>query len=372
MHMIGNLGLLIDKILRRPYSPKDIRIMLFLSILLIIGIKMIYNNIIYSHLRLVWRGYHAPSSNPGALNDIVCLSFSPDSRLLASSALDGTVKIWDADRGIILKVIQTDASSLAFSPDGKILALASEGKIKLYQTNSWRLMKILQDKNVESNSPIAFSPTGELIAAGGGYWREIRPNKWVIVSGGAKIWDIRKGSLLDILYPEKMVDSVAFSPIGHILALTSRDVNYNVFVHIWDIESWRKITDLEVINSYTLNDLAFDPNGLYLASGGDDGTIMVWRTDNWTLTITLRGGSDIQTVTFSPDGKLLASKSRDALILWRVERWNRVARWHLKYKWWLAEISPSKIVTFSPDGKFLAIGDEFGTIYVFEINRNLE
>lgn len=352
MHMIEFL----NKIFGGPYRLKDIRIIFWL-ILLIIGIKTIYNNI-HPQLRLVWKGYHAPSSNPGAFNDIICLSFSPDGRLLASSALDGTTKIWDDNKGIILKVIQTYASSLTFSPDGKILALASNGKIKLYQTNSWRLMRILQAKNIESNSPIAFSPTGKLIAAGG--------------DGGAKIWNISTGNLLDILHSEKIVDAITFSPISHILAIAARDMDNNISVHIWDIENWREITDLTVISSYELNDLAFDPNGLYLASGGEDGIIRIWQTDNWALTTTLRGGSDIQTVTFSPDGKLLASKSRGALILWRVERWNRVARWRLKYKWWLAEIAPSEIVTFSPNRKFLAIGDEFGIIYVFEINQDLE
>lgn len=359
-HMIEFL----NKIFERPYWL----ILLIVGILLILGIKIIYNNI-HSQLRLVWKSYHTPSPNPGAFNDIICLSFSPDGRLLVSSALDGTTKIWDAEKGIILKTIQTYASSLAFSPDGKILALSSGGKIKLYQTNDWQLMKVLQAKNIESNSPIAFSPTGKLIAASGGRWKEIQPNKWVITDGGARIWDISTGNLLDILHPEKMVDVVTFSPINHILAIAARDVNNNASIHIWNIEDWREITDLAVASGYALNDLAFDPNGLYLASGGDDGFIRIWRTDNWTLTITLRDRPHVQTVTFSPDGKLLASKSRGALTLWQVERWNRVARWRLKYKWWLAEISPSKIVTFSPNGKYLAVGDEFGTIYVFEIKR---
>lgn len=342
---------------------------LFLLIALVVAIKLIRNYITSPKLKLVWKGHHAPSLNPGALNDIICLSFAPNNKLLASSALDGTVKIWDVNKGIILKVIQTSASSLAFSPDGKILALSIEGKIKLYQTNNWQLMKILRIKNVESASPIAFSPTGELIATGGGHWEEIQSNKWVIVNGGAKIFDIHKGKLLDILYPAEIVDTIAFSPIDRILAIASRDINNKIFVHIWDVENWREITNLKIIDSYyALNDLAFSPNGLYLAAGGDDGIIRVWRTDNWTLTATLRGGSDIQTVTFSPDGKWLASKERGALILWQVGQWNRVARWRLKYKWWLAEIMPSKIIAYSPNGQFLATGDEFGTIYVFEGN----
>jgi WD40 repeat protein len=319
-------------------------------------------------LELVWQASHAPSSNAGALNDILSLAFSPDGKLLASSALDGTIKIWDVSKGALLKTLQSGASSLTFSPDGGFLAGSDGDKIKLWRTKDWQLTKILQRQDVKSNSPIAFSPDGKLMVAGGGGWEEIKPNNWVIIGGGIKVWDIRKGHLLKIVSSDTIIEAVSFSPNGKILAVGSRNRDNVASVQIWETKNWTKVVQLMKHNG-AIRSVAFAPDGSLLASGSEDNTIKVWRVGSWQLVTTLKGcGWHIQGVVFSPEGRLLATKSRDGVLtLWEVERWQKIAKKRLKYKWWLAEITPSHIIAFSPDGKYLAVGDEYGGIWVFKI-----
>jgi serine/threonine protein kinase len=129
---------------------------------------------------------------------------------------------------------------------------------------------------------------------------------------------------------------------------------------------WREVATLRGHGNW-VNSVSFSPDGKFLASGSSDETVKVWAVGSWREVVTLRGhGGDVNSVSFSPDGKFLASGSSDDTVktvkVWEVGSWQEVAtlRGHGSYVW---------SVTFSPDGKFLASGSDDNTVKVWAVGR---
>jgi WD40 repeat protein len=101
----------------------------------------------------------------------------------------------------------------------------------------------------------------------------------------------------------------------------------------------------------SVNSITFSPNGKYLASGSDDNTVKLWSMESQNEIITLQGHRGwVYSVAFSPDGKYLASGSDDTMVkLWIVESWEEVTTLQ-------GHNSSVFSVAFSSDGKYLASG----------------
>ena len=102
----------------------------------------------------------------GGISD---LAFSPDGRFLAASTEEGSVKIWDGPTLRELTVIRAHSlpvRGLAFSPDSRRLATASEGEeaIRLWDVATWQPLITLGRKGA-AISQLAFTPDGNGIAA---------------------------------------------------------------------------------------------------------------------------------------------------------------------------------------------------------------
>ena len=151
------------------------------------------------------------------------------------------------------------------------------------------------------------------------------------------------------------IRSVAFSPDGKFLASGSNEGT----VKIWDVGSWREVAILRHWDGVI--SVVFSPDSKFLASGGSDKTVKVWEVGSWREVTTLWGhGDGVSSVSFSPNGKFLASGSWDETVkVWDVGSWEvATLRGHGGPVW---------SVAFSPDGKFLASGSDDGTIGLWEI-----
>jgi predicted NACHT family NTPase len=248
------------------------------------------------------------------------------------------------------------ALSVAFSPDGGLLALGSwdgaRSIIGLWQVSNWALVRTLDGETSKVTS-VAFSPDGQLLASGN--WATGN----TAIPSTIKLWRVSDGELVHTLTGHTGgVYSVAFSPDGELLASGSEDGT----AKLWRVSDGELVRSLEGQTGGVLS-VAFSPDGKLLASGSEDGTIKLWRVSDGELVRSLEGQTGgVLSVAFSPDGKLLASGSEDGTIkLWQVANGGevRTLSGHTDWVW---------SVAFSPDGQLLASGSSDGTIKLWGVS----
>ena len=231
------------------------------------------------------------------------IQFLPDGKILDFS--DNTIQIWDAQT---LKEKFTDTGRVAFfyskavSPDGMTHVRENEKDLQLYlwDVKTGKSVGKLSG-NTESVRSIAFSPDGSILA--GGFDNTIR------------IWDTRTGKWKKSLIVHKgSVRTLTFSPNGEILASGNSDKN----IRLWETKKWKHIATLSGHND-SLRNLAFSPDGKTLASGSYDGTIRIWNTRTGKEKTKIIHNQLPYYVILSSDGKTLVNSEFVEVFLWDID-----------------------------------------------------
>ncbi len=247
----------------------------------------------------------------GHSNRVLSVIFSYDNQILASGSEDCSIILWDVNTGLCLRKLQGHKSglrSLAFTKDNRILASSSDDRtIKLWNVSTGQCLTTLRGHTNRIRS-IAIQKTVnglEVLASGSD-------------DGTIKLWDICTGECIQTLQGHtSWVRSVAFSHDGCLLASGSDDFT----IKFWDIRTGECIQTLEEHTSWVWS-VAFAPVDISqdytIASCSEDRTVKIYRAQN---NQTLSGHSSLVCcVTFSGDGKILASGSQDETIkLWNFE-----------------------------------------------------
>jgi RNA polymerase sigma factor (sigma-70 family) len=255
-------------------------------------------------------------------------AFSPDGKTIAATVSEeirlpdsvmirDVVKVWDARTLALKRALGGDSQlvHVAFSPDGKRVAGCDPGRkiVNLWNLASGALERKLKIEEAQPWS-LAFSPDGKLVAVGGQ-----REDK----TGEITLWEVNNGKLRHQWDLEHYANTVVFSPDGKRIASSDG----GDLVKIWDVEKGEVMVSIKG-NKRGPRSIAFFPNGAILAVGGPDGRVRLWNVRTGELLQTLSGHSaEVHSVAISPDGKTLASVSQDQTArLWPITTPNSGAK----------------------------------------------
>ena len=302
----------------------------------------------------------------GADNTVVSMAFSPDGNILAVGSDDDKIRLWNITHNFeVATPIRPPLSghggpvySVAFSPDGYTLASGSgDDTVRL-----WNLPSTTLSGQASAVGTVAFSPDGSVLATGSN-------------DDTIRLWNVTNPAYPAPLGPSLTgatgsIASVAFSPDGRTLAAGSNDDT----IRLWNLTNPAHPTPLGApLTGFTgsVYAVAFSPDGRTLAAGSNDDTIRLWNVTNpahpTPLGQPLYGHTNyVLSVAFSPDGKVLASGSSDDTVrLWNVTNLSKaILIGH-------PLTGPTNAiwgVAFSQDGRTLAAGSSDDTIWLWNVS----
>ncbi len=350
-------------------------------------------------------------------NRVISLAFSPDGTRLASGKQDRTVRLWDTtgnDEPILLqkqslsRVLLRSTQELVdgpnvllFSPDGKILACGEGQNVKLWDTTTGELITTFKG-HIGLVHYLAFSPDGGILASASEdgtvlYWNiktgdQLPPKitehtdeleiisfmngsstlASVAYSGIITLWDLEtsqrtthrtKTAFENTRYCLEAIP-LAFSPDGTklaskgILNTPTEPLGTTSRIRLIDVTTGRELTSLTYSNENVTPNLTFSPDGktvVFSAHRGTYGKIRLWNTET-DKTLDIRFSDQpawISAAAFSPDGNKLVAGTSDG----KVQMWDAKTGVHLTS---FFDKPPPKSgalmnLTFSSDGSLLAV-----------------
>ena len=213
----------------------------------------------------------------------------------------------------------------------------------------WSLVSISQLCQISGHSQpvlsLAFSPDGQILAS-------TAKDKTI------KLWSVAEGAEIATLTGHKLApNAVVFSPDGQILASGGADKT----IKLWNVASQEETASFAA-HKLAINALAFSPDGQILASGSRDKTIKLWNLASKEETATLSGHKQgISAIGFSPDGQTIASAGADQTIkLWNKKTQSEIVA--IATPSW-----QTGAIAITADGQTFAGSNEQGAIKLWQI-----
>jgi WD40 repeat protein len=274
-------------------------------------------------------------------SNLVCaVAYSPNGKLLASGSGNGELQFWDAATGKLVWALEDSRGvithTIAFSPDGELLASNKEGMLGIWQASTGKKLRDLEGGNTGWEGSAAFSPDGKELALGTDNDQAIR------------IFDPATGKLnRKITGHEKAAVVVVYSKDGKLLVSASKDKT----ARIWNAATGKELHRFQ--EPEEVEDVALSPDCKLLAVKTHK-IVRLWDVASGKEVHRFEHSSmDRRSLAFSPDGKVLGSNG----VLWDSATGKQVCQ---------CEGEPWGVMTFSPDGKTIATGGWKGVVFLFD------
>ena len=296
------------------------------------------------------------------------VAFSPDGTLLASGTSNG-IRLWDVRTGKLKSVWKWRkgrTERIVFSPDSQLLVSGGEDNlVRIWNMRTARVMRVLRGHSAPIIG-LAFSPDGSTLASTSASEHEEDSS-----SGELKVWNVRTGKLKGTPYKGSGVYPVVFSPDGKTLVAATGGLWIDSALHFWNARTLKTHRVLELHGERgqpEVSAILFNRNTLIVVSQDDrsDTILRFFNMRNKRLTKIARDEDRFtRNVVLSPDNKFLAvvsdTNSLDqSRVNLRDARSGKVLQ--------SAEERPKNVssLAFSKDG-LLAAASEDGTVGLWRV-----
>lgn len=301
------------------------------------------------------------------------LSFSPDSRALAVGDIDG-IDLWEigSEKKIFhFPLARFDKLSLAYHPGGCLIAITNGCQIEIFDPlKKQHVLSYRTGERLSTAYSLAYSPDGKFLAVGGD-------------RGDVSIWEISSSEKiysfqLPICQQNTPINKIIYSPDGLFL-VTCDD---NSYLRFWDITNYSEVLSCQIVHFWEglgfeaekIRTAAFSSDNRWFAAGGGI-IIQLWeRLSPLELKLVQEFNAGTSELLFSPDGKFLIGHEGPFA---SKENRNKIHFWNILHPqdsriFFVDDEEIFCSLAISPNGRYLAAGSIHRDIWMWDLFEGRE